>query len=76
MRQRFPEVKVLVGRWGCEESAAEVRAEALKNTDGIDRTLADTRKRLAELHALLTATKDGGTPEQTNKKELVGTAGA
>ena len=75
LRQRFPEVKVLVGRWGCEESVSEARAEALKDTDGIDRTLSETRKRLSELHSLLTATDDRAA-EQANKKELVGTVGA
>jgi hypothetical protein len=75
VRQRFSEVKVLVGRWGCDESALEVRGEALKNTDGVDRTLAETRKRLSELHSVLVADakKPAGRP---NKTELVGTADA
>ena len=76
LRQRFPEVKVVVGRWGCDESADEVRAEALKNTDGIDRTLSDTRKRLNELHPLLVAPGGSAAGGPANKKELVGTAGA
>ena len=76
LRQRSPEVKVIVGRWGCDESVSEVRAEALKNTDGIDRTLSDTRKRLSELYSLLTATNEKQPGERTNKKDLVGTVGA
>ena len=75
LRQRFPQVKVVVGRWGCEETEDQVRAEPLKNTDGVDRTLADTRKRLNELHPLLLA-KPAAPAERGNKKGRVGTAGA
>ena len=77
LRQRFPEVKLLVGRWGCESAALDPRSEAIKNTDGIDRTLADTRKRLAEIHPTL-ATEGAGFAERPAKaeSELVGTAGA
>jgi predicted PurR-regulated permease PerM len=76
LRQRFPEVKVVVGRWGCEESAAEIRAEALKNTDGIDQTLSGTRKRLNELHPLLIAPGENAAGGPANKMQLVGTVGA
>ena len=75
VRQRFPQLKVLVGRWGCEDDGTEARAEPLKNTDGIDRTLADTRKRLAELHPILTAKPEVPTG-RGHKKGRVGTAGA
>lgn len=72
LRQRFPEVKVLVGRWGIEDEATAVRVESLTNTDGIDRTIGGTRKRLNELHSRL----DGNDESRANKKELVGTVGA
>jgi predicted PurR-regulated permease PerM len=72
VRQRFPLVKVLVARWGCEEDG-EARAEALANTDGVDRTIAGSRKRLNELHSLL---GEAGAGERSGKKELIGTAGA
>jgi predicted PurR-regulated permease PerM len=75
LRQRFSDVKLLVGRWGCEEGVADPRGEALKNTDGVDHTIAETRKRLAELHPLVTAATNGA-PERANKREAVGTAGA
>lgn len=73
LRQRFPEVKVVVGRWGCEDETAAVRVESLINTDGIDRTISDTRKRLNELHPLLGENRDSA---RANKKELVGTTSA
>lgn len=53
LRKRFPDGKVLVGRWDGEPDAMN-SVEGIRNTDGVDRTLAATRKRLAELHSLLT----------------------
>lgn len=73
VRRRFPNVKLLVGRWGCEENGADERA-SVPSTDGVDRTLADTRKRLTELRPLLAA-ENADRPGERNK-ELVGTAGA
>jgi predicted PurR-regulated permease PerM len=75
LRKRFPEVKLLVGRWGCEEPA-EARAEPIQNIDGVDRTLSETRKRLSELRPLLAAAEAKDATEGPNKKALVGTAGA
>jgi len=76
LRSRFPEVKLLVGRWGVDSAVLDPRSEAIKNTDGVDRTLGDTRKRLAEL--LPTLATDGAAFEanRTAKTALVGTAGA
>ncbi len=77
MRQRFSDVKLLVGRWGCESAVLDPRSETIKNTDGIDRTLGDTRKRLAEMHPTLLPQKTSGTERLTRAgTELVGTAGA
>jgi predicted PurR-regulated permease PerM len=77
LRQRFPEVKVLVGHWGCDESTdRDARPEALRNTDGIDRTIGGTRKRLSELHPLLATAAAGPADERPNKAALVGTPGA
>ncbi len=75
LRQRFPEVKLLVGRWGVDATSVDPRSEAIKNNDGVDRTLAETRKRLSELHATL-ATNGGDFADRPAKTELVGTAGA
>jgi methylmalonyl-CoA mutase cobalamin-binding subunit len=76
LRQRFPDVKLLVGRWGGEEGVPEAREDAIKYTDGVDRTLADTRKRLSELHSLLLTAEKKTIGERTNKMKLIGTAGA
>ena len=75
IRQRFPEVKLLVGRWVGEEGTIETRSETIQFTDGVDLTLNSTRQRLGELyHQLATANKDAA--ERPEKKALVGTAGA
>ena len=76
LRQRFPEVKLLVGRWGVDETVPETREDSIKNTDGVDRTLAETRKRLAELHSVLSAADIKADVGRANKKELVGTSSA
>jgi predicted PurR-regulated permease PerM len=74
LRRRFPELKLLVGRWGGQDEF-DAREEVIKNTDGLDRTLAETRKRLSELHALMTAGADE-IEKPAGNQELVGTAGA
>jgi len=43
----------LVGRWGCENETKPPRQDALRNINGLDQTLAGTRKRLAEFHPVL-----------------------
>lgn len=73
LRQRFPAVKLVVGRWGCADAGP--REDALKNTDGIDRTLGETRKRLADLYPALVA-ESKRPPERAKKTEPVGTPGA
>jgi len=70
LRQQFPH-KLLVGQWG---DVPEPREDAIK--DGVDRTLAGTRKRLAELHPLILAPEGKSFVERANKKEPVGTVGA
>lgn len=75
LRQRFPDVRLLLGRWGQEAAEEDARNQAVKNIDGIDRTLADSRKRLAELHAVLApAAAPGG--DRAGRPALVGTASA
>ena len=64
---------MLIGRWGCSESPIETREDSIENTNGLDRTLADTRKRLSELHTL--STTNSTSPDTRPKnKQLVGTA--
>lgn len=75
LRRRFPELRMLVGRWG-EPLVPELNTEAIKNADGVDRTLAETRKRLGALHPLLVSATAKPAVERVNKMEVVGTAGA
>jgi predicted PurR-regulated permease PerM len=74
VRKRFPGVKLLVGRWGCEEDADSSR-EPLKHTDGVDRTLSATRDRLNQLHPLMIAERKNPTPGAKNPV-LIGTGDA
>ena len=76
LRRQNPAIKLLIGRWGGEEVENEPREEKIQHTDGVDRTLAGTRKRLGELHQQLLAVETKPVPEGENKKELVGTRGA
>lgn len=75
LRRRFPDVRLLLGRWGFEEGEPDTRSEAIKGIDGVDRTLADSRKRLAELHATL-ATDGGNFEDRAERPASIGTAGA
>jgi hypothetical protein len=75
LRRRFPDVKLLIGRWGCEDGIITRDNENFGSIDSIDRTLADSRKRLAELHPLLppaSETADSGA----NNRTPVGTSRA
>ena len=75
LRRRFPDVRLLLGRWGFEDGEPDTRSEAIKGIDGVDRTLADSRKRLAELHATL-ATDGGNFEDRAERPASIGTAGA
>ncbi len=69
LRRQFPDVKVLVGRWGCGAEPAAAGNEPA------DDTLAATRKRLSDLHPLLTA--DAAIMGQPRgERVLIGTASA
>jgi hypothetical protein len=74
LRKHFPDVSLLVGRWG---AAGEVdpQREAVPNTDGLDRTLTGTLTRLGQLHPLLVAEREKLGPG-AGKEELIGTARA
>jgi predicted PurR-regulated permease PerM len=74
VRQRFPHLKLLVGRWGDGEGS-DARGDTLRRVDAVDRTLSATRKRLNDLHPILSA-EHNGPPERANHAQLVGTAGA
>ncbi len=65
LQRQFPEVKLLVGRWGCGD---ETPMNAPENAE---LSIAATRKRLADLHPLLTAEN-----KSESKRERVGTGRA
>jgi len=75
LRAKCPGVRVVVGRWGSPEPASAEPAGGVTGAEGLDRSLAETRKRLAELHPVLvseiTKQEKSGT-----KRTPVGTAGA
>jgi predicted PurR-regulated permease PerM len=67
--RQFPEVKLLIGRWGCGE---ETPGNA---SDGVDRSIAATRKRLSDLYPLLTA-EGAVAGKSPPERDLIGTASA
>lgn len=72
IKSRFPELRLVVGRWGRSEEFADDDAQA-GGADWVDHTLAATRKRLAEWHSVFSA---AAPAEPTGKVRAVGTAGA
>jgi predicted PurR-regulated permease PerM len=74
VRSKCPGVHIVVGRWGAEPSTIE-QADKVKGADGIDYTLADTRKRLGELHPVM-VTELRQETKPTPRRAPVGTAGA
>jgi predicted PurR-regulated permease PerM/methylmalonyl-CoA mutase cobalamin-binding subunit len=75
VRAKCPGVKVLVGRWGCGEPTTPETIDGIKGADGVDRSLAETRKRLAEMHPVLVA-EVAKHEKPGTKRALVGTVGA
>ncbi len=73
IKARFPDLKLVVGRWGRGEEFAEEDAQA-GGADWVDHTLADTRRRLAEWHPVFTAA--AAPVEGNGKVQAVGTATA
>jgi len=75
IRAKFPEVKIMVGRWGrSEEFPDDADQPKVTGADGVDETLAETQRRLAGWHPVLAA---GSEAEgAAGKRELVGTTGA
>jgi predicted PurR-regulated permease PerM len=71
IKARFPDLKLVVGRWGRGEDFPD-DAQA-GGADWVDYTLADTRKRLAEWHQGFAATAPAGA---SGKAPAVGTPGA
>ena len=69
----YPDLCLLVARFG-QEPGADSRT--VKQIDGFVRTLADSRKRLAELHPILLATYRKAEENRDNKEQPVGTTRA
>lgn len=65
LQRQFPEVKLLVGRWGCGDETP------MNASENAELSIAATRKRLADLHPLLTAEN-----KSESKRERVGTGRA
>src|SRR5690606_35073960 len=79
VRSRFPDLKLIIGRWGRDEQVPDEPAAAGRaQADWVDMTLAATRKRLNEWHSVFTAgagpADAGGEPD--GKTRILGTAGA
>jgi predicted PurR-regulated permease PerM len=77
LQARCPGVHVLVGRWGTDdEGKPNEPAEGIKGADGTDRTPAETRKRLAEMHPVFVTERARDGQAAGGKRVPVGTAGA
>jgi predicted PurR-regulated permease PerM/methylmalonyl-CoA mutase cobalamin-binding subunit len=75
VRAKCPGVRVIVGRWGALEPQMIEQADKVKGADGIDYTLSETRKRLAEMHSVLVSERSQ-QPKPGGRRAPVGTAGA
>ncbi len=72
LRAKFPEMRVVVGRWSAE---GETELGSIKGAEGIDYGLGATRKRLAEMHSVFAA-ETAKHEKPAGKRMPVGTAGA
>jgi predicted PurR-regulated permease PerM len=74
LRARFPDLKVVIGRWGRGEDFPDEPAQpGGAGADWTDTTLAQTRKRLNDWYGVFTAEAE---PDAAEKPALVGTAAA
>jgi predicted PurR-regulated permease PerM len=75
IRAKCPDIRLVVGRWGSPAPVAGETLPSIKGADGVDPTLADSKKRLTELHSVLMS-ENAKQQKSTAKREPVGTAGA
>jgi hypothetical protein len=75
VRAKCPEARLIVGRWGCGEPTTPEPAAGIRGADAVDRSMAETRKRLSELHQVL-VTETTKHPKPGAARVPVGTAGA
>jgi predicted PurR-regulated permease PerM len=79
VKARFPDLKVVVGRWGRGDDLSDEGAgpAGIAGADWVDDTVAETHKRLTEYHSVFAATPADSAPvDATGKTRTVGTAGA
>jgi predicted PurR-regulated permease PerM len=62
VRRQFPDQRIVIGRWGPDDEERGGPNDAIKESDGTDRSLADTRKRLSALHAPLAESSSAASP--------------
>jgi predicted PurR-regulated permease PerM len=75
IRRNFPDVKIVVGRWGRgEEFPDDEGHPGISGADWVDDTLSETHRRLANWHPVFTAGTAEAAPAA--KREAVGTATA
>jgi len=68
LHARFPQVKIIVGRWGRNDEFSDAEQNGISGADWVDTTLGETRGRLANNYSVFAAT--------VGKPEAVGTSGA
>ena len=74
LRKQLPNLNVIVARWGFDESL-DTAKETILQTDGVDRTLSETRKRLTDLRALL-PTQNRRSKARVPESDAIGTVNA
>lgn len=72
IRSRFPDLKLVVGRWGRGEDFPD-DAPSSGGADWVDGSMADTRKRLTEWHSVLSSAAPAAP---AGKSGVVGTGAA
>jgi predicted PurR-regulated permease PerM len=76
IRRAFPDMKILVGRWGRGEEFPDDDAQPrITGADWVDDTLAETHRRLAHWHPVFADAAEG-EPRPAAKREPVGTGAA
>ncbi|MBX9584485.1 MAG: AI-2E family transporter [Gemmataceae bacterium] len=78
LRARFPDLKIVVGRWGrgAEFADDEEKAGSGGGADAVEPTLAETVQRLAGWYAVFSAAGEPAAADRAAKSGRVGTAGA
>jgi predicted PurR-regulated permease PerM len=73
LRAKHPDLHVLVARWS-SDGESSLTQTGIKGAEGIDHTLAETRKRLTEMHPVLTVECETAA-KSTSKRNGVSVAG-